>query len=92
MYFPIFFVAEYFPIFQFPYLFLTFFLSFVPFILLYMSVTSFCCFDVLLSMHLSINLANDQHDAQFLYFIMRLLQSSVCFEQRLAHHQEVKFY
>ena len=37
-------------------------------------------------------LANDQLDAQFLYFIIRLLQSSTCFEQRRAHHQEVKLY
>ena len=37
-------------------------------------------------------LAKDQLDAQFLYFIIRLLQSSTCFEQRRAHHQEVKFY
>jgi len=40
----------------------------------------------------TINLVNDQLDAQFLYFIIRLLQSSMCFEQRRAHHQEVKFY
>jgi len=37
-------------------------------------------------------LANDQLDAQLPYFIMRLLQSSTCFEQRRAHHQEVKLY
>jgi len=37
-------------------------------------------------------LANDQLDAEFPYFIIRLLQSSTCFEQRRAHHQEVKFY
>jgi len=36
--------------------------------------------------------AKDQLDAQFLYFIIILLQSSTCFEQRRAHHQEVKFY
>ena len=36
-------------------------------------------------------LANDQLEAQFLYVIIRLLQSSTCFEQRRAH-QEVKFY
>ena len=48
--------------------------------------------DVLLTAHLSINLGNDQTDTQFLYFIIRLLQSSTCFEQRRAHHQEVKFY
>jgi len=34
-------------------------------------------------------LVNDQLDAQFLYSIIRLLQSSTCFEQRCAHHQEV---
>ena len=37
-------------------------------------------------------LTNDQLDAQFFYFIIRLLQSSTCFEQRRAHHQEVKLY
>jgi len=36
-------------------------------------------------------LANDQLDAQFLYFIIGLLQSSTRFEQRRANHQEVKF-
>ena len=35
---------------------------------------------------------NDQLDAQFFYFIIRLLQSSTCFEQRHANHQEVKLY
>jgi hypothetical protein len=49
-------------------------------------------FDVSLTAHLSITLVNDQLDAQFLYFTLRLLQSSTCFEQRGAHHQEVKFY
>ena len=49
-------------------------------------------FYVLLTAHLSITLANDQLDAQFLYLIMLLLQSSTCFEQRRAHHQEVKLY
>ena len=48
--------------------------------------------DVLLTMNLSINLVNDQLDAQIHYFIIRLLQSSTCFEQRRAYHQEVKFY
>ena len=48
--------------------------------------------DVFLSVHLSINLVNDQLDAQFFYFIIRLLQFSTCFEQRRAHHQEVKLY
>jgi len=49
-------------------------------------------FDVLLAMHLSKTPANDQLDAQFIYFIISLLQSSTCFEQRRAHHQEVKLY
>ena len=39
-----------------------------------------------------VTLVNDQLDAQFIYCIIRLLQSSTCFEQRRAHHQEVKFY
>ena len=39
-----------------------------------------------------IPLVNDQLDAQFFYFIIRLLQSSTCFEQRRAHHQEFKLY
>ena len=37
-------------------------------------------------------LVNDQPDAQLFYFIIRLLQSYTCFEQRRAHHQEVKLY
>jgi len=41
---------------------------------------------------LSITLVNDQLDAQLLYFIIRLLQSSTCFKKRRAHHQEVKLY
>ena len=48
-------------------------------------------FEVLLTVHLGITLVNDQLDAQFFYFKIRLLQSSTCFEQRRAHHQEVKF-
>ena len=46
---------------------------------------------VSLTMHLSIILANDQLDAQI---IIHLLQSSTCtcFEQYLAHPQEVKLY
>jgi len=47
---------------------------------------------VLLTMHLSITLVNDKLDEKFFYFIIRLLQSSTCFEQRRAHHQEVKLY
>jgi len=38
------------------------------------------------------SLVNDQLDAQFFYLIIRLLQSSTCFEQSRAHHQEVKLY
>ena len=39
-----------------------------------------------------ITFINDQIDAKFFYFAIRLLQSSTCFEQRRAHHQEVKLY
>jgi len=48
-------------------------------------------FDVSLTVHLSITLANDQLGAQIL---IHLLQSSICtcFEQYLAHPQEVKLY
>jgi hypothetical protein len=48
-------------------------------------------FYVLLTVHLSITLANDQLDAQIL---INVLQSSTCtcFEQNLAHPQEVKLY
>jgi hypothetical protein len=46
----------------------------------------------LLIVHLSTILANDLLDAQILCFIISLLQSSTCFEQRRAHHQEVKLY
>ena len=46
----------------------------------------------LLTTHLGIKLVNDQLDAQFFYFMIHLLQSSTCFEQRRAHHQEVKLY
>ena len=49
-------------------------------------------FNVLLTVHLSITLVNDQLDSQLFYFIVRLLQSSTCFEQRRAHHQEFKLY
>jgi len=52
-----------------------------------------CDFNVLLAVTpCSITLVNYQLDAQLFYFITRLLQSSICFEQRRAHHQEVKFY
>jgi hypothetical protein len=49
-------------------------------------------FDVSLTVHLSITLDNDQLDVQI--FLIHLLQSSkcTCFEQYLAHPQEVKLY
>ena len=37
-----------------------------------------------------LSLANDQLDAQIV--LTHLLQSSTCFEQHLAHPQEVKWY
>ena len=37
-------------------------------------------------------LVNDQLGAQLFYFILSILQSSTCFEQRREHHQEVKLY
>ena len=37
-------------------------------------------FYVLLTVHLSIILDNDQRDAHFLYFTIHLLHSSTCFE------------
>jgi hypothetical protein len=48
-------------------------------------------FYVSLTVHLGITLANDQLDAQT---VIPLLQSSTCacFEQYLAHPQEVKLY
>ena len=49
-------------------------------------------FFILLTVHLSLTLAHDEPDAQLFYLIIRLLQSSTCFEQRRAHHQEVKLY
>jgi len=49
-------------------------------------------FNVLLTVHCSKTLVNDQLDPQLLFFIIRLLQSSTCFEQCRAHHQEVKLY
>ena len=51
-----------------------------------------CFITFFLAVHLSIILVNDQLEAKFFYFIIRLLQSSTCFEQRRAHHQEVKLY
>ena len=49
-------------------------------------------FSVLLTVYHSITLVNDLLDTQLFYFIVRLLQSSTCFEQRRVHHQEIKLY
>jgi len=56
------------------------------FLTLKFRLLSFTNFNVLLTVHLSITLVNDQLDAQLLYFIIRLLHSSTCFEQHRAHH------
>ena len=55
-------------------------------------IFSLFVFNVLLTVHIGIILVNDQLGAQLLYFIIRLLQSSTCFKQSRAHHQEVKLY
>jgi len=49
-------------------------------------------FDVSLTVHLNITLDDDQLNAQI--FLIHLLRSSTCtcFEQYLAHPQEVKLY
>ena len=49
-------------------------------------------FNVLLPVHFSVTLVNNQRDAQLLYFIIRFLHFSTCFEQRRAQHQELKLY
>ena len=49
-------------------------------------------FEVLNTKKWTKTLANNQHDAQLLYFIIHLLQSSTCFEVSRVHHQEVKLY
>jgi hypothetical protein len=48
-------------------------------------------FYVLLTAHLDTILINDHLDAQF-FFIIRLFQSSACFGQPRAHHQENQLY
>jgi hypothetical protein len=48
--------------------------------------------NILLAVHPNITLVNDQIDAQFfLFYNMFITVLSTCFEQRCAHHQEVKF-
>jgi hypothetical protein len=51
------------------------------------------CFNVSLTVHLSITLDNDQLDAQ-IFLLIHLLRSSMCtcFKQYLAHPQEVRLY
>jgi hypothetical protein len=51
----------------------------------------FYFFNILLAVHLIVTLANDQLDAHILCFIISLLQSSTCFEQRRDHQQGVTF-
>jgi len=51
---------------------------------------SFSNFDILLTVHLSINLVMNQHDAQSFCFIISMLYASTCFEHCCAHHQVVK--
>jgi hypothetical protein len=48
-------------------------------------------FYVLLTVHLGIILVNDKLDAEF-FFLICLFQSSTCFEQPRAHHQEINFF
>jgi len=75
-----------------------FFNTFITILYMYMFRAISCSssggqivFYVSLTLHHSITLANDQLDAQIL---IHLLQSSTCtcFEQYLAHPQEVKLY
>ena len=49
-------------------------------------------FDLTRGVSFQLTLVNDHPETQFFYFIIRLLQSSTCFEERCAHHQEVKLY
>ena len=53
--------------------------------------SSFPRSNIFLNVHLGITLINDQIYAQFLILI-RLFQSSTCFEQHRTHHQETKLY
>ena len=53
-------------------------------------VLSFCIKYSSESIVFPLTLVNDQLDAQFFNFIIRLLQTSACFEQRRACHVEVK--
>ena len=48
-------------------------------------------FTALVVLHI-LTLVNDQLYAHFFNFIIRLLQSPTCFEQRRGHNQEVKLY
>jgi hypothetical protein len=53
-----------------------------------LSLSKVLCF---VDLQLGLILVNDQLDAQFFYLIC-LFQSSTCFEQPRAHHQENQFY
>jgi hypothetical protein len=56
-----------------------------------LSASFYVEFYVLLTVHLGIILVNDRLDAQF-FFLICLFQSSSCFEQPRAHHQENQLY
>jgi len=47
---------------------------------LWITINLYCSFYVLLTVHLSIILDNDQLDTHLLYFTIRLLKSPTCFE------------
>ena len=49
-------------------------------------------FCVLLTVHLSISLDNDQLDAHLLYFTIRPLQSSTCFEHHMLIIRRFEVY
>ena len=54
--------------------------NFVQILRKFKHLTSSCNFYVLLTVHLSIILDNDQRDTHLLYFTIYLLHSSTCFE------------
>ena len=51
-----------------------------------------CEIFVLLTVHLSISLDNDQPDAHLLYFTIRPLQSSTCFEHYMLIIRRLNFF
>ena len=76
------------------------------YVMLFVAVGPSCCvkalpfctktgpilFYVLLTVHLSISLYNDQHDAHLLYFTILPLQSSTCFEHYMPIIRRLKLY